>query len=377
MNPDPRDFAPSGPLRHRMESIFIRTISETHSWRSWAKYAATCGIVLAVLPMALALRGLLPPNHPFLPFFLAVLIAGTLFDQGSGFVATALSALLSTWFFLPPVGSLMVEDRGDGFALLLFVAIGAATAAIIEALHRALVRENRAYAGLAQSERQRRLLLNEFRHRTRNDLQSLAALLLLRARAAPSQAAADGLRDAAEHAHALARAHAWLARGDLSVGADPARVDTKEFIEGFCRDLGRALLGGELRPVSLVATAEAHSLDSERAVHLGLALNELVTNALKYAFPDNGAGAVNVRFARERDHYLLSVADDGIGVSGEEALRIPQSRKDARRARAGLGTRLLQGLAAQLRGTLTRRADAGEGSGTLAELRFPVAEPGR
>lgn len=354
----------------------MRTIAQTHSWPTWAKYAAACAIVLGILPIALALRGLLPPDHPFLPFFLAILIAGSLFDHGSGFIATALSAALSTWFFLPPIGSLLVENRGNCVALLLFVAIGSATAAIIEALHRALVRENLAYKGLVQSERQRRLLLNEFRHRTRNDLQSLAALLRLRARTAPSQAAADGLRDATEHAYALARAHAWLARGDLAVDSDPTRVDTKEFVEGFCQDLGKALLGGELRPVSLVAAAEAHSLDSERAVHLGLALNELVTNALKYAFPDNGAGTVRVRFALEHDHYLQSVVDNGVGVPVDEGLQLEQSRKEARRSGAGLGTRLLQGLAAQLRGTLTRRAD-GNGAGTLAELRFPVAELGR
>ena len=92
-------------------------------------------------------------------------------------------------------------------------------------LHSALLRERRARAELARSEEQRRLLLNEFRHRTRNDLQSLAALLLLRARAAPSPAAADGLREAAEHARALARVHAWLAHGDApradGAGGDP------------------------------------------------------------------------------------------------------------------------------------------------------------
>lgn len=356
-------------------STFAATIARTHAWPKWAKYLAACGVVAAALPLAFALRSLVPPGYPYLPFLLAVLLAGSLFDQGSGFVAVALSALFAAWFFLPPIGSVVVQDQSDGLALVLFAAVGAATAAIIEALHRAVVREKRAHAELVRSERQRRLLLNEFRHRTRNDLQSLAALLLLRARSAPSPAAADGLREAAEHARALARAHAWLAHGDVGDDEHPARVDTKEFVEGFCRDLGRALLSGELRPIALIAKAESHTLDSERGVHLGLALNELVTNALKYAFPDNGAGTVRVRFAREGDDFVLSVSDDGIGMPADDAR--PQTPAERRLPKGtGLGTRLLQGLAAQLRGTLSRGPGEG-GGGTMAVLRFPVAEPGR
>ncbi|MBD0271317.1 MAG: DUF4118 domain-containing protein, partial [Acetobacteraceae bacterium] len=335
---------------------------------------AACGTMAAALPLSRAFAAALPRGCPFLPFLFAVLVSGTLFDQGAAFLATALSAALAAWCFLPPAGSFRVEDPHHAFALLLFLAVGASIAAVVEVLHSALLRERRARADLARSEEQRRLLLNEFRHRTRNDLQSLAALLLLRARSAPSSAAADGLREAAEHARALARAHAWLAHGDVGDDEHPARVDTKEFVEGFCRDLGRALLSGELRPIALIAAAESHTLDSERAVHLGLALNELVTNALKYAFPDSGAGTVHVRFAREGNDFVLSVSDDGIGMSADDAR--PHGSPAGRLPRGtGLGTRLLQGLAAQLRGTLSR--EGGGGAGTSAELRFPAGEPCR
>ena len=151
-------------------------------------------------------------------------------------------------------------------------------------------------------------------------------------------------------------------------------MDTKDFVEGLCRDLDRALSGGELRPVALIARSESHTLDAERAVHLGLVLNELVTNAVKYAFPDNGAGTVRVRFARDGDGFLLAVSDDGVGLPPDEGPAAAQ-RAGKRPLGTGLGTRLLQGLAAQLRGTLSRRRGEG-GAGTLAELRFPVAEPG-
>ena len=347
-------------------------IVRTRAMPVWAKFLATCGVVAAVLPLSLALESAVPPGYSLLPFFFAVLVAGSVFDNGLGFVATAASALLAFWFFAqPPVGAAaFAEVPRDRAGLLLFVAVGGAIAFVVEALHRALVRERRARSDLLRSEGQRRLLLNEFRHRTRNDLQSLSALLLLRARAAPSPAAADGLREAAEHARALARVHAWLAHGHPrnADADDPARVDTKDFIEGLCRDLERAQSGGELRPVALIAHAESHILDAERAVHLGLVLNELVTNALKYAFPDNGAGTVRVRFACEGESFALSVSDDGVGMSADEAPPAAPRASGGKQQRplgTGLGTRLLQGLAAQLRGTLSRHRGE-NGAGTLA-----------
>ena len=357
-------------------------VARTRALPTWAKYLATGGAVAALAPLSMALQGVLPPGYPFLPFFFAILMAGSLFDHGSGFFATALSALFAALFFLPSSGAPSAEAPQDVLALLLFAAVGASIAVVVEVLHSALLRERRARAELARSEEQRRLLLHEFRHRTRNDLQSLAALLLLRARAAPSPAAADGLREAAEHARALARVHAWLAHVDAprADGAgDAAHVDTRDFVEGFCGDLGRAWSGGELRPVALTAEAESHSLDTERAVHLGLVLNELVTNALKYAFPDNAAGTVRVLFVRDGRSFLLSVADDGVGLPADDppAAAAAAAAASTRPLGTGLGTRLLQGLAAQLRGTLSRRSGADGRGGTLAELRFPVAEPGR
>jgi two-component sensor histidine kinase len=103
-------------------------------------------------------------------------------------------------------------------------------------------------------------------------------------------------------------------------------------------------------------------------LHLGLALNEMVINVLKYAFPEERAGTVRVRFAREGNEFVLAITDDGIGLprEGETEGRAPAAPRGS-----GLGPRLLHALAAQLRGSFSRRP--GEGSiGTFAELRFPA-----
>jgi two-component system, sensor histidine kinase PdtaS len=315
----------------------------------------------------------------------AVLLSAALFDHASGLLATALSTLLADWSYLPPVGSLAVQNQGDVVGLGLFAAVGAVISLTVETLHRALADLQRALDNLARSnldlkgsEERRGLLLREFRHRTRNDLHSLVGLLRLRARAAPSDAAREGLREAAEHAMALARVHTHLAGIDGVGGAEQgeaAVVDTRRFVEGLCTDIVAAQMGEGLRPVALVVEAEAHALDTERAVQLGLVLNEAVTNALKYAFPEDRAGTVRVRFARDGGEFVLTVADDGIGLprDGEVAGGAVPPRRLA--SGGGLGTRLLGALAAQLRGSFKRLPGEG-GIDTVAELRFPVQAPG-
>ncbi|WP_052389738.1 DUF4118 domain-containing protein [Belnapia moabensis] len=358
------------------------TISHTRRWPTWARYAAAAAIVAAAFLLRRAADPILPQGYPYLLAFVAVLLSAALFDHATGLLATGLSAALAAYFYLPPVGSLAVQNQGDIVGLGLFGAVGAVISLIVETLHRALADRQRALDDLARSnvelrrsEERRGLLLREFRHRTRNDLHSLVGLLRLRARAAPSDAAREGLREAAEHAMALARVHTHLAGTDGAGGADEeaAVVNTRRFIEGLCADIIAAQMGDGLRPVALVTEAEAHTLDTERAVQLGLVVNEAVTNALKYAFPEDRAGTVRVCFAREAEEFVLTVADDGIGLPAEgELLGAPPGTPPHG---SGLGTRLLRALAAQLRGTFSRHP--GEcGRGTVAGLRFRAAPPG-
>lgn len=353
---------------------------------------------VAVAALALLLRQVadpyLPAGYPFLTFFLAILLSAALFGGVAGLVATALSAALASWFYLAPLGTLSVDGRHHLLALALFVVIGATMTIIIEALHRSTERLRRAHDELRRthealrrtheallvSERSRALLLREFRHRTRNDLASLAGLLLLRARAAPSDAAREGLQEAADHARALARVHTRLAAGDIDSdeAATAAAVDTRDFVTGLCADLDAVQAGQGLRPVAIVARAEAHLLDTERAVQLGLVLNETVTNALKYAFPEEQAGTVRVDFSRCGDEFVLTVEDNGVGLPPEGEMTDETARAagglrvaSRRPGVAGLGTRLLRALAAQLRGSFTRKPGP-NGTGTVAELRFPT-----
>jgi two-component sensor histidine kinase len=367
-----------------MTSLVSTAIAYTRLWPWPARYATTAGITIGVFLVRLLAEPVLPEGLPYLVYLLAVLLGAALFDHGCGLFATAICAALAVAFYFPSLGSFGIDEQQHVLALAIFVAISVLMSSTIESLHRALASAQGANEALraardrlALSERSRMLLLREFRHRTRNDLGSLVGLLLLRARMAPSEAAREGLREAAEHALALARVHTHLAASDSldgggeENGPDTPLVNTRDYILGLCGDLDRARMGEGLRPVALIAEAEPHPLDSERAVQLGLVLNEAVTNALKYAFPEDRAGTVRVRFARQGEEFLLTVADDGVGLPHEGEVE-GASGSSTRRHGSGLGTRLLRALAAQLRGAFVRRSGEA-GVGTVAELRFPVA----
>ena len=103
---------------------------------------------------------------------------------------------------------------------------------------------------------------------------------------------------------------------------------------------------------------ESELLPTDRAIPIGLIVNELVTNAVKYAFPGEAKGTVKVTLKRVPGELRLTVADDGHGL-------------DPRRADSGVGGRLVEGFAQQLGGQVARESDS---RGTTVRLIFPLGE---
>lgn len=333
-------------------SVYARSMARSRALPAPARYAITAGITMALFGLRYLATPLLPSGYPFLLGFLGVMLSASLFNGRAGMASAGISTVAAVYFYLPPLLSLSVDSGPNLLLAGLFLGVSCVTAAIIETLHASL-------AELRTTEARRRLLLAEYKHRSRNDLQSLVALLLLRARSAKTDEARATLREAAGHARALARVHTRLQ--DVTPGADEQPViDTKLFVVGLCEDLQQGSLGEGLRPIAFSVHAERHELASERAVQLGLVLNETVTNALKYAFPGDRAGMVQALFWRDGDSFVLEVRDDGVGLPDDGSTG------------QGLGTRLLRALAAQLRGEFSRVP--APGGGTLCTMRF-AADP--
>ncbi|MDO9713789.1 sensor histidine kinase [Paracraurococcus lichenis] len=326
--------------------------------------ARWAGAALLVL-IAFAVRFWLLPvtTLPFLLFFPPIILAAVLFGRGSGFVALALSTIVAWHFFLPPFGSFAIPDKATTLNLVLFATVGAFVAGTIETLHAAYVELDRALDRAEAGEQERELLLAEFSHRVKNDMQRIIGTMLLQASGSDAVIGA-ALRTAAERVRVIARVHDRLAQRK-----GHALVHIDEYLHDLILDL-RSTIGG-LRPIGLFIEAERHLLSVSRAGLMGLVVNELVTNVLKYAFPDEGReGIVRVSFRRDGEDYVLMVVDNGVGMHATQAA-VKQEAQTA----DGMGRRLVRALAAQLGGHFDINEPPGN-RGTACTLRFPVWPPG-
>jgi two-component sensor histidine kinase len=305
------------------------------------------------------------PGMPYLLFFPAVIASAVLLGRGGGVFAALLSAALAIWCFVPPVGSFRIPGAIDALGAALYIGITLLIAVWAEALHAAYAEAvaARAEAEAARAraeagERERDLLLAERDHRVKNDMQRLVGLLAMQASDAGPEVAA-ALRDATERVRVVARLHDRL----VPSGGDAA-VDMEKFLGGLASDVRASFAG--LRPIGLHVVAEPHPLPLDRAGAAGLVANELLTNALKHAFPGNRQGTIRIEFRREGADYLLTVMDDGKALPQGASPDL----KGGKRRSGGLGQRLVRALAAQLGGRI--EAHDHTHAGTTVVLRFPV-----
>lgn len=179
------------------------------------------------------------------------------------------------------------------------------------------------------------LLLQEVRHRVANSLQIISAVLLQNAGRTKSADARSSLTSA----HNRVMAVASLER-QLSISEDgDQNVDLQMYFGRLCDSMAAAMISDHQRVV-LVVTAQG-SVTSRVSVSLGMIVTELVTNALKYAFPNDRVGQIEVTYQAKRPNWTLSVKDDGVGMPSAPAL-----------IGTGLGTAIVNALAGQLQATI-------------------------
>jgi two-component sensor histidine kinase len=328
--------------RPLLERLFL-SMARIRAMPAWARYGATTLMVLACFALRLAALGG-SAAMPFLMFLPGIIAAGILFDRGTGIFATILSTLLGVGFFQGSAASLRLDGPAEILEVLTFLAIGIFTAILLESLHRAIANLDEERAGLAAANArlratsaQRATLLSESVHRARNDLQRLAATMRLKAGMARDPAVRDALQEASGRIAALARINGRLDQHREEEGK--AEVESRGFLQGLVADLDDAAV--DMRPVALSVHAESAMLPMSRAVPIGLIVNELVGNALKYAFPEEASGSVAIGFRRDGASFVLTVEDDGMGCD----LSAPAQG-------SGLGTRISRALAGQLGGRI-------------------------
>jgi two-component sensor histidine kinase len=201
------------------------------------------------------------------------------------------------------------------------------------------------YAALAA---EREVLLREVNHRVGNSLQIIASLLHLQANSATQDDVKAALTNAMGRVAAVAQVHRRL-----YTSHDLKSVLLNQYLDALLEDLRRSAEGNKMSRLTL--KAEQMEIDPDRAVAIGIIVNELVMNAVKYAYPDH-AGPIHVDLNAEGDDILLSISDDGVGLNGKSD---PRS--------TGMGQRIVSAMASKLEATVERDPSH---TGTRIMVRF-------
>lgn len=197
-------------------------------------------------------------------------------------------------------------------------------------------------------------LFDELNHRVKNNLSMVSAMLSMQARSATDPSLRSNLIKAVDRIHTIADVHATLYRS-----SSKDRVDFAAYLHHLCGRLSGSLLVDDRIRIDVAAEPAALSLD--KAVALGVVVNELVTNAAKHAFPPPESGCIRVDLRHEAGGLALSVGDSGKGLPPE----LTQS--------SGLGMRLVRSLVQQLEGHL--EVSGQEGASFTIHLREPGILP--
>ena len=195
-----------------------------------------------------------------------------------------------------------------------------------------------------------KVLLSEINHRVKNSLQLVASMFSLQAGSTQDATVAQSLKEAVSRVTAVARIHERLYRS-----SDVRTIDLTSYIGDICGDLA------ELIPRCHIAYSGDQSIRmaTDRAVRVALLATELMTNAVKHAYPEGQTGQVHVQLTCTEggDVVTLSVRDEGNGL--------PASFDPTRSS--GLGMRIINAMVAQTKGKLLVRSCA-PGSEFLIEI---------
>lgn len=289
------------------------------------------------------LDALIPGAAPFVLLFPAALVATLVGGWRAGWLTLSFAEFWAWYYIVPPRGLVFKGEAQPANLLTIYVA-GLVIIAVAQMFRAGASRD----VGARQAQlAERDLMLRELQHRMKNNFQTVASLLEMQIRRSGDGEARQALREALGRVVSISEAHSSL----YAAGQDVGAVDMSAYLNHLCANLAEALFLGAV--VRLDCSAAAEALDRDRAVALGLIVNELVTNAAKHAFADGRPGQIRVAFSRDGEVYRLVVEDDGRGLP-----------EDFATSRRGLGRGLVEAFTRQAGGSLR----VGEGPGARFEV---------
>ena len=281
---------------------------------------------LIMLAVRLPLEPFVGDRAPYALIFLAVVIAAVLGGWRSGLVAL-ITGQVTTWYVIvPPYYSFGLPDAERIFGLAV-ATVSQMLILIIIALYQREIDK-----GVAEREQRMALLdhaLNEIDHRTRNNHQTVLAMIHLQAQRSTHDGVREALHQVADRIQAIAQATERLAlrSGEL----ESIRLD--DHLCGLCEQIERGL---SRQNVNVRCEVEEITTSADMAIPIAIIVNELVTNALKHAFDGRDEGNVLVT-GRMNGQLHLTVTDNGVGIG-----------RNTKAGRGGLGTKLVENFARQI-----------------------------
>ncbi|MBU2648474.1 sensor histidine kinase [bacterium] len=206
---------------------------------------------------------------------------------------------------------------------------------------------------IKSSLKEKEVLLQEIHHRVKNNMAVISSLLELQMAGIEDPKGKDALRDSQNRVHTMSMIHDTLCQSD-----NLSAIDAKTYLT----ELGSTILQSYTvsRSVSLKIDVASILISVKQASPLGLIVNELLTNALKYAFPNNRQGEILLAFRRDKENEaVLTISDNGVGLPG--GLELQRSNS--------LGLRLVKVIAEnQLLGAI----EMGNRNGTAFTITFKL-----
>jgi two-component sensor histidine kinase len=289
--------------------------------------AVGIGLPLVIVAIRLAFFQSWGEIAPLAPIFVAIVAAVVLAGWRAGLMTLVLGQALVWIFIMAPRGSLGPKDAVSAGVLLLATVCELAVLVIIALYQREVA--------IARSRRENQLgllqkALKEIDHRTSNNYQTVLALIAAQARSAADPDVREALHQVADRIRAIANASRKLAVASESL----KKVRIGEHLDDLCKDIELGLARDGVR---LECDFDEMVLSADETVSLSILVNELVTNALKHAFPDDRAGTIRVSLTKRLGGAELVVEDDGVGTAGS-----------GRSKGTGLGRRLIDTFVRQL-----------------------------
>lgn len=252
-------------------------------------------------------------------------------DDAGGHLATVRYRLASQWELAVARPRRLLYAPAETFLQRMAIVIVIVSAAVLVIVHRSLaaVHERARTAELERDVANRRILLQEVHHRIKNDLSMVGSLLSLQSRSSSEQAVQAALSEAEHRVTIVSQIYDQLYQTE-----EFGRVRIREVLREFMR---------QFRGESITLSAQDLLLPRKVAVPVGIIVNELVVNAIKYGRPVSGEAEIAVDLNMDDAGALhISVRDNGPGFSSHDPAEL-----------SGFGLSMVETLGSQFDGELT------------------------